>query len=106
MAETAIAAALEALRAHRAEVWRTASRMNSPPIPTRFAAMHVALDDLLFDYSKQRIDAQRPSLHLQALAKAADVEGKREAMFRGDLSTRPSAAPRCIRRCAISPARR
>ncbi len=52
--------------------------------PHRFAAFHATLDDLLFDYSKQRI-FEDTLAQLFALAAAADVEGKREAMFRGDL---------------------
>src|SRR5271170_310180 len=49
----------------------------------RFAQMHVTLDDLLFDYSKQRV-TKAVLDRLVDLAKVADVEGKREAMFRGD----------------------
>src|SRR5579863_2257479 len=84
MAETAITAALAALAAHRSEVLARSVADEFTADPARFSAMHVALDDLLFDYSKQRI--ARPTLALlEALAKAADIEGKREAMFRGDL---------------------
>ncbi|HLW91495.1 MAG TPA: glucose-6-phosphate isomerase [Roseiarcus sp.] len=52
--------------------------------PQRFSSMHVTLDDLLFDYSKQRI-TKGVLAELIALAKAANVEEKREKMFRGDL---------------------
>ena len=52
--------------------------------PARFAEFHASLDDLLFDYSKQRVFGDTLA-GLFALAKAADVEGKRDAMFRGDL---------------------
>ncbi len=52
--------------------------------PRRFAAMHVLLDDLLFDYSKQRL-TQAALAELMALAKTCDVEGRRDAMFRGDI---------------------
>jgi glucose-6-phosphate isomerase len=52
--------------------------------PRRFATMHVALDDLLFDYSKQRL-TKAALAELVALAKAAGVAEKRDAMFRGDL---------------------
>jgi len=52
--------------------------------PRRFETFHAGLDDLLFDYSKQRVFADTLA-GLFALAKAADVEGKRDAMFRGDL---------------------
>ncbi len=50
----------------------------------RFEKLHAAFDDLLFDYSKQRVTDDSLA-QLLALAAAADVDGKREAMFRGDL---------------------
>ena len=50
----------------------------------RFESMHVALDDLLFDYSKQRLNKAAVA-ELVALAAACEVEEKRDAMFRGDL---------------------
>ena len=52
--------------------------------PKRFEAFNARLDDLLFDYSKQCV-FEDGLAGLFALAKAADVEGKRDAMFRGDL---------------------
>jgi len=42
------------------------------------------LGDLLYDFSKQRIDAETLRL-LLSLAEAADVAAKRDAMFRGEL---------------------
>lgn len=50
----------------------------------RFESMHVVLDDLLFDYSKQRLNKAAVA-ELVALAAACEVEEKRDAMFRGDL---------------------
>ena len=50
--------------------------------PERFARFHVVLDDLLYDYSKQRIDPQIFA-GLVELAKAAGVEARRDAMFSG-----------------------
>ncbi len=50
----------------------------------RFQRFHVVFDDLLYDYSKQRIDAGALD-RLIALARSAEVEAKRDAMFRGDL---------------------
>jgi glucose-6-phosphate isomerase len=82
--DAAVTAALAALEAHRGEVARRAVAEDFAADPTRFAAMHVVLDDLLFDFSKQRVSRATPPL-LEALAKAANVEGKREAMFRGEL---------------------
>jgi glucose-6-phosphate isomerase len=46
--------------------------------------MHVTLDDLLFDYSKQRLN-KAALAELIALAVACNVEEKRDAMFRGDV---------------------
>jgi glucose-6-phosphate isomerase len=61
--------------------------------PQRFARYHADLDDLLFDYSKQRVFDDVLE-RLFALALAAGVEAKRDAMFRGDLvnSTEKRAA--------------
>ncbi|GLK57516.1 glucose-6-phosphate isomerase [Methylopila capsulata] len=49
----------------------------------RFARYSVKLDDLLFDYSKTHMTPEALEL-LVALAKAADVEGRRDAMFAGE----------------------
>jgi glucose-6-phosphate isomerase len=84
MVETAVTAALAALGAHKDEVLGRSVLDEFGADSARFASMHVALDDLLFDYSKQRL-TRTTLAHLETLAKAADVEGKREAMFRGDL---------------------
>ncbi|WP_299817210.1 glucose-6-phosphate isomerase [uncultured Roseibium sp.] len=51
--------------------------------PKRFETFSGRFDDLLLDYSKSRIDARAFEL-LIGLAKAADVEGRRAAMFAGD----------------------
>ena len=84
MVETAVTAALAALGSHRDTVLARSVADEFSADPERFSLMHVALDDLLFDYSKQRI-ARATLAHLETLAKAADIEGRREAMFRGDL---------------------
>ncbi|WP_020185489.1 glucose-6-phosphate isomerase [Methylopila sp. 73B] len=49
----------------------------------RFARYSVKLDDLLFDYSKTHMTPETLEL-LLALARAADVEGRRDAMFAGE----------------------
>jgi len=49
----------------------------------RFARYSVKLDDLLFDYSKTHMTPEALEL-LLALARAADVEGRRDAMFAGE----------------------
>ena len=51
--------------------------------PQRFERFSLRLEDLLFDYSKNRIDAHTLPL-LVDLARAADVEGWRERMFAGE----------------------
>jgi glucose-6-phosphate isomerase len=84
MVETAVTAALAALGAHRAEVLARSVADEFGADPARFSSMHVALDDLLFDYSKQRVTGATLA-HLETLAKAANIAEKREAMFRGDL---------------------
>ena len=50
--------------------------------PDRFARFSLRLDDLLFDFSKQRITAETFDLLLQ-LAREADVEGWRQRMLDG-----------------------
>ena len=50
--------------------------------PGRFDRYHVALDDLVFDYSKHRVD-DTVLKALFDLARAQGLEGKRDTMFRG-----------------------
>jgi glucose-6-phosphate isomerase len=50
----------------------------------RFADFSAVQDDLLLDYSKCRVTAKTMKL-LATLAKAADVEARRDAMLRGDV---------------------
>lgn len=50
----------------------------------RFAHHHIRLDDLLFDYSKHRVDAEILG-NLVQLARDSDVEGKRDTMFSGGI---------------------
>ncbi len=49
----------------------------------RFEQFSSSLDDLTVDFSKERIDADALK-HLLDLARAADVEGNRDAMFAGE----------------------
>ena len=81
MVETTV---LKALRAHSGEIAGRGVAAEFAADPQRFAKMHVLLGELLFDYSKQRIVASTLA-QLDSLAKAANVEAKREAMFRGEL---------------------
>jgi glucose-6-phosphate isomerase len=50
----------------------------------RFDAYHAWFDDLLMDYSKTAVNTEIMAL-LTELAAAADVAGKREAMFKGEI---------------------
>jgi glucose-6-phosphate isomerase len=51
--------------------------------PNRFARFHVALDDILFDYSKHLLTETTLNLLLD-LARAAGVEARRAAIFAGE----------------------
>jgi glucose-6-phosphate isomerase len=50
---------------------------------SRFDSFSATLDDLLIDYSKERVDSEAIT-HLLDLARAASVEEHRAAMFAGD----------------------
>jgi glucose-6-phosphate isomerase len=68
------------LRAHRAAQGRRILDLFDDP--GRAAAFSCRVDGMLFDYSKTHLDAKAMEL-LLALAEAADVPGKCEAMFAG-----------------------
>jgi glucose-6-phosphate isomerase len=82
--KASVSEAFAALRARREAALAQTLSAAFAADPQRFEAFHARLDDLLFDYSKQRV-FQDTLEALFALAAAADVEGKRDAMFRGDL---------------------
>ena len=82
MVETPVSAVLATLRAQRDEVLSRSIAQEFAADPQRFAKMRVVFDDLLFDYSRQRV-TQATMSNLAILAKAADVEAKRDAMFAG-----------------------
>ena len=84
----------DAIRSCSPELAAAARRRRSPArpapnfrrrSPSASSASTPTLDDLLYDYSKQRIDAAALRPAAPARAQAADVEAKRDAMFRGDL---------------------
>ena len=75
-------AIFERLSAHRRDVERTPLRRMFADDPHRFARMSLKLDDLLFDYSKTRTTPETIAL-LVELARACDLEGRRDAMFSG-----------------------
>jgi glucose-6-phosphate isomerase len=71
------------LAEHRGEIEDLSLRTLFAHDSERFRRFSVTLDDLLFDYSKTRITPETLEL-LVALAEAADVEGRRDAMFAGE----------------------
>jgi glucose-6-phosphate isomerase len=74
--------ALYALEAHHADIRDVTIADLFARDPRRFADFHVVLDDLLFDFSKHRLD--RATLkHLIDLAQAAKLEARRAALFAG-----------------------
>lgn len=76
-------AAWQALVAH-AEVMRAVQlRDLFGDDPERFARFSNSLDDLLVDWSKQRVSEETMAL-LVDLARSCDVEGRRDAMLRGE----------------------
>ena len=83
MATQATLTALAKLTDMRDGVLARAARADFADDPARFKQFSVTLDDLLFDFSKQRIDAAVLSA-LVELAKAGGVEAKRDAMFAGE----------------------
>ena len=84
MATKATLAALAKLTGYaRGRRSRAPARADFADDPGRFKQFSVTLDDLLFDYSKQRIDAGVLAA-LVELAKVGEVEAKRDAMFAGE----------------------
>jgi glucose-6-phosphate isomerase len=77
-------ALVENLKATARETEATDIRAAFAADPNRFSRFSTAFDDLLFDYSKCAVN-DRVIDGLEALAKAAKVEEKRDAMFRGDI---------------------
>ena len=83
MDRNAVAAAFAALEAHRVEIAARHTLDFFTEDPQRFDHFSVRLDDLLYDYSKNRLT--RATLgHLFDLARAARLEERREALFSGD----------------------
>jgi glucose-6-phosphate isomerase len=72
-----------ALVAHQREIAGTQMRDQFASDPERFARFSLRLDDLLFDYSKHRIDDRTLRL-LFDLARHTGVEARRDRMFRGE----------------------
>ncbi len=75
--------AWQALRFHHAAIESTHMRQMFQDDPTRYEKFSLKLENLLFDYSKNRIDEQTINL-LMDLAEQAGVQTWIERMFRGD----------------------
>ncbi|MCV9936147.1 glucose-6-phosphate isomerase [Boseaceae bacterium BT-24-1] len=71
------------LAAHRTRTVSQHLRELFAADPQRFSSFSARLDDLLLDYSKTAVTAETVEL-LLALAEAADVAAKRDAMFAGE----------------------
>ncbi len=83
MAKDQVMAALAALEAHRVEIGHQAISGLFAADPNRFARLSLRLHDLLFDYSKHRLN-DATLAHLITLARAAHLEEKRAALFAGE----------------------
>ena len=79
---TPLEAAWEKVRREAARLRPTHLRTLFADDPARFERLSFAFEDLSIDLSKEKLDAAALDA-LLALARAADVEGRREAMFAG-----------------------
>ena len=77
-------ALVETLKSTVKDTAATDIRASFAADPQRFSRFSVTLDDLLFDYSKCAVN-DRVLIGLEALAKQAGVEKKRDAMFSGEI---------------------
>ncbi len=83
---------LYALEAHRADLGEATIADLFAQDPARFRDFHVELGDILFDFSKHRVDRTTLSL-LFDLARAAKVEERREALFAGEIVNKTEDRP-------------
>jgi glucose-6-phosphate isomerase len=84
MDPTDLAAAFYALEAHRADTLSPTIADLFAEDPKRFDDFHIALDDILFDFSKHRASRQTLALLID-LARTAKVEERRAALFAGEI---------------------
>ena len=82
MTTASVQAALDALRDHRTRSPHDMRKAFADDAG-RFAAFSLTDGDLLLDWSKCAVDARAMQL-LAALAEAANLEGRRKAMFAGE----------------------
>ncbi|MGO9134086.1 MAG: glucose-6-phosphate isomerase [Methylovirgula sp.] len=84
MDPTDLAAAFYALETHREDMQAVTIADLFAEDPKRFDDFHIELDDVFFDFSKHRVSRQTLAL-LVDLARAAQVEERRAALFAGDI---------------------
>ncbi len=84
--------AFAALEEHRGAVMAVPLRKRFADDPERFKQFSMSFRDLLLDYSKNLVDAEAMT-RLVALAKAAEVEARRAAMFAGEAINRTEKRP-------------
>lgn len=80
----AVAVAFDALKFHASALARTRTLDLFAEDPARFKNFSVKLDEFLFDFSKHRVTRETIAL-LISLAKARDLDARREALFSGEL---------------------
>src|ERR1700722_11288668 len=78
-----VAVALAALETHKQEIGALKIADLFASDPQRFERFHVELNDILFDFSKHRVNETTLRLLLD-LARAAKIESRRSALFAGD----------------------
>ncbi len=83
MDRNAVAAAFAALEAHRVEIASHHTIDFFANDPSRFETFSARLDDLVYDYSKNRM-TQATLHHLLDLARVAKLEQRRNALFSGE----------------------
>jgi glucose-6-phosphate isomerase len=93
--------AWRALRAHAEAVRGVHLRELFARDPRRFERFSLGLDDLLLDYSKNRVTEETMRLLLD-LARSANVEGWRARMFAGERINATEAGPSCTWPCATA----
>jgi glucose-6-phosphate isomerase len=84
MSQSKVSAAFAALRSHRAEMAETKVVDLFAADPRRFQRFQVALDHILFDYSKHRVTEKTLTL-LVDLSRAAGLEARRATLFSGGI---------------------
>ncbi len=83
MSQLTDSAPWKALRAHHASLHDLPMRVMFEQDPDRFRKFSLRFEDILYDYSKNRITDETLRL-LMDLARFADVEAWRDRMFRGE----------------------